>query len=268
MGLINYHTHTPLCGHATGTTEDYIRAAIEKKFSELGFSDHAPLPDEIRGGVTMAQEDLEIYLEDVRRFRDAYREKIAVKIGLEVDFPLRDSFNKKYFNDPRIDFLMGSCHFIGSWPFDQEPYKDEFSHRDIDEAYSSYYSIVESLVDSSLFDIIGHFDLIKKFGYRPRRNFTPGIEKIAKKMSRAGLAAEINTSGLLKPVAEIYPSDEIIRIFFQNNVPVTIGSDCHNPETIDYMLAHALDKLKEAGYKKISGFSKRKRYDIDIQQIS
>ena len=40
----NYHTHTARCGHATGTGEDYVLAAIEQGFDELGFSDHVPWP--------------------------------------------------------------------------------------------------------------------------------------------------------------------------------------------------------------------------------
>ncbi|MFR5796189.1 MAG: PHP domain-containing protein [Christensenellales bacterium] len=40
----NYHTHTARCGHATGTDEDYVLAAIEQGFDELGFSDHVPWP--------------------------------------------------------------------------------------------------------------------------------------------------------------------------------------------------------------------------------
>lgn len=267
MGLINYHTHTPLCGHATGETEDYIRAAVKRNFTELGFSDHAPLPEDLRKGVTMEPGELEGYLDELVRLRDLYRGRIAVRIGLEVDFPLRDTFDPKYFHDPRMDFIMGSCHFIGRWPFDQEPYREEFKNRDIDEAYASYYALVEGMAESARFDIIGHFDIIKKFGYRPAGDFGPLVERIAKKLSRAGTAVEINTSGLMKPVKEMYPSDGIIAILFDNSVPVTLGSDCHDPETVDYMLAQAVEKLKKTGYRKVSGFAGRKRHDISIYDL-
>lgn len=40
----NYHTHTARCGHAEGTDEEYVLAAIERGFDELGFSDHVPWP--------------------------------------------------------------------------------------------------------------------------------------------------------------------------------------------------------------------------------
>ncbi len=267
MGLINYHTHTPLCSHATGTTEEYVKSAIEKNLSELGFSDHAPLPEEMRKGITMAPEELEQYMACILEYREKYHDRISIKLGFEVDYPLQHTFDMKYYNDPRIDYLMGSCHFIESWPFDQDPYRDEYRNRDIDAAYAAYYTIVESMAKTGLFDIIGHFDLIKKFGFRPVKNFSGQVEIIAGILSVKGTAVEINTSGLLKPVGEMYPSDEIIKILFEKNVPVTTGSDCHSPDLIDYMLREAVVKLKKAGYRKISGFEKRKRYDIDIDEI-
>jgi histidinol-phosphatase (PHP family) len=116
-----------------------------------------------------------------------------------------------------------------------------------------------------LFNIVGHFDVVKKFGHREDSgNSNETLERIAAKMSKFGIAAEVNTSGLLKPVKEMYPSDEILKIFFNKNVPVTLGADAHEPDLVDYMLLEAVQKLKSIGYKKISGFEKRKRYDIQI----
>ncbi|MCP4134926.1 MAG: histidinol-phosphatase [bacterium] len=262
--LPNYHNHTTLCGHATGTIDEYIEAAIEKGFAKIGFSDHAPIPLPMREGISMAPEEAEFYITEIENRKEIYKDRIQVKTGFEIDFPLFPTFDKKYFTDPRIDFLIGSCHFIGDWPFDMAERADEFDKRGIDRAYTEYYTLLEELVDSKLFDIVGHFDLIKKFGHRPTKDFTPTIERICKKMSSCGAVAEINTSGLIKPVKEVYPSDAIMQIFFETNVPVTLGSDSHAPKYVGYMLPEMVEKLKKIGYRKISGFSKRKRCDIAI----
>ena len=34
----NYHTHTARCGHASGTDEQYVEAAIGQQFDVLGMS--------------------------------------------------------------------------------------------------------------------------------------------------------------------------------------------------------------------------------------
>jgi len=262
--MINYHNHTYLCGHATGEIKDYIEIAVKKKFTEIGFSDHAPISKEFRDGITMSPQQVEFYIDEILRYKKIYENKIDVKLGFEVDFPLFDDFDKKYFSDPRIDFLIGSCHFIDEWPFDHPDFIDEFEKRDIDNVYKEYFNLIEKIISSKLFNIVGHMDLIKKFGHRPHKDFSSTIEKIAILASKSNTVIEINTSGLLKPVKEIYPSYKIIKILFEKNVPITIGSDTHNPEFFAYGYEKVLEEIKKIGYKKISGFSKRKRYDIEI----
>ncbi|MDY6932598.1 MAG: histidinol-phosphatase HisJ family protein [Spirochaetota bacterium] len=264
MALVDYHNHTYLCEHASGSLEDYINAAITSDLIELGFSDHAPLPLEIRDGITMHPEETEVYIALLEKNRDIYRDKIDIKLGFEIDYPLRESFNRQYLSDTRLDYLIGSCHFLGDWAFDQSRYAREFENRDIDGIYYEYYSVILDIVLSGYFNIIGHFDIIKKFGHRPKMDFRETIIGIAKMISKKDIAVEINTGGLRKPVREIYPSDDIITLFYNMNVPITLGSDSHASEEVGYMFDSAIEKIKKVGYKKISGFSKRKRYDILI----
>ena len=63
--MVDYHTHTELCGHATGTIEEYIESAVAKGIREIGFSDHAPMPEEIREGITMSAAEVESYLDGI-----------------------------------------------------------------------------------------------------------------------------------------------------------------------------------------------------------
>jgi len=63
-------------------------------------------------------------------------------------------------------------------------------------------------------------------------------------------------------VKEIYPSYDIIKLMFENNVPITLGSDAHAPEEVAYSFYDTLPLIKRAGYKKIVGYNKRKQYAI------
>jgi histidinol-phosphatase (PHP family) len=109
---------------------------------------------------------------------------------------------------------------------------------------------------------MGHFDLVKKFGHRATGDFSKTIEALAGKLSACGMAFEVNTSGLIKPVGEIYPSRDIIEIFFRNNVAVTLGSDSHAPEHVCTASDLALEVLRRAGYRNITGFRKRRPFLI------
>ncbi len=262
--MIDYHNHTSLCGHASGEVFEYIESAINKGMVDIGFSDHAAIPENIRQGITMAPDETELYIKNIIEAAGKYSDKINVRLGFEVDFPVFDTFDRRLFTDERVDYIMGSCHFLDDWPFDHPGYVKGFDERDIDSIYLDYYAIIEAMADSALFDIIGHFDLIKKFGHRPGKSMDAVIRRIAAKLAKAGTVVEINTAGLRKPVRELYPSASIVKIMFQENVPVTLGSDAHSPDEVGAGYAEAYELLKKTGYRKISGFEKRKRYELTI----
>lgn len=262
--LINYHTHTGLCGHGTGDIKQYIEAAITAGISELGFSDHAPIPESYGESLSMKVDDAELYLHELQAKKKEYRGRIKIRAGFEVDYPFLASFDMKYLTDARIDYLTGSCHMIGGWIFDHPAYIEEYDKRDIDDIYKVYYDTILSIAESGHFNILAHFDLVKKFGFRPSADFSTIINRIAKTAAAKDLCIEINTSGLRKPVKEIYPSDDIIKLFFENNVPLTIGTDAHSPDDVDFMLKETIEKLRQFGYRKLSGFKNRRRYDIPL----
>jgi histidinol-phosphatase (PHP family) len=263
-GLADYHTHTSLCGHAEGSPDDFIRAAARAGLSEIGFSDHAPLPEGLREGITMRPDQTEEYLSIIESARERHASSIAVKTALEVDFPFHPSFDRRYLTDRRIDYLIGSCHFIDGWGFDNPENLHGFDDRDIDRVYSDYFTILEQLAASGAFNIIGHFDLVKKFGHRPRSDFGASVRRIARECAARNVAVEINTSGLRKPVREMYPAAEILTILFDENVPLALGSDAHNADEVAYGFDLAVDAARAAGYRRISGFSGRRRYDIPL----
>lgn len=65
MITTNFHTHTPRCLHAAGTDTEYIESAIATKMTILGFSDHAPYPDN-RFGLRMSYDQLDEYIESIK----------------------------------------------------------------------------------------------------------------------------------------------------------------------------------------------------------
>lgn len=264
MGLVDYHVHTPLCGHAHGEPAAYVARAIDAGLSEIGFSDHAPLPAGLREGITMLPEETERYLAMIEGVRDEFRGRMPVRIGFEVDYPLHDTFDRRYLTDPRIDYLMGSCHFVDGWAFDHPDGLDEYNRRDVDEVYAAYYGTLARLADAGCFDIVGHFDLVKKFGHRATRDHHDRIRPVLAALARAGTAVEISTAGLRKPVGEIYPAPDIVALLFEMNVPITLGSDAHAPEEVAYEFARAVALVRRAGFRRQSRFEKRTRHDIEL----
>jgi histidinol-phosphatase (PHP family) len=260
--MVDFHVHTSLCGHATGTADQYIITAIDRGIQYLGFSDHAPLPKKLRDGITMRPDQTEAYLQLVAEKRAAYRDRINIKTGFEVDFPLRETFDVTYLSDPRIDFLLGSCHYLDDWPCDRTSSIPVYEEKGADAIYTLYFDCVLAMIESAYFNIVAHLDLVKKYGYRPDGDFTAIITRIAKAIAKNKMAVELNTSGLRKPVKEIYPSEAILTILYEHDVAVTLGSDSHAPEEVGSGFDQAFSLLHKVGYRKIVAFSQRKRFEI------
>jgi histidinol-phosphatase (PHP family) len=110
-----------------------------------------------------------------------------------------------------------------------------------------------------LFEIIGHADLPKKFGFIPQRDCTPLFEKFLDSARKADVAVELNTAGLRKDCKEIYPSPKILRLAHERGVPMTFGSDAHAPGEVGMELAKAIELARTVGYKHSCRFVQRKR---------
>ena len=86
--LFNYHTHTKLCGHATGETREYVEKAIQAGLKTLGFSDHAPYPFPIQNETAYekAEQHLFSYANEVRALAKEYEKDIRILCGFEVEY--------------------------------------------------------------------------------------------------------------------------------------------------------------------------------------
>ena len=115
---------------------------------------------------------------------------------------------------------------------------------------------------SGLFDIISHSDVVKKFGHRPTKDMTGMIEDTVRSYKESGMVVEINTSGLRKPVKEIYPAPHILQILKQYNVPIVFGSDAHTPQEVGKDFSFARSIVQELGFTELVVFEQRKIIDV------
>jgi histidinol-phosphatase (PHP family) len=73
-----------------------------------------------------------------------------------------------------------------------------------------------------------------------------------------GVAVEVSTAGLGKPVGELYPSPAFLERCRERGVAVTTASDAHHPGDVGRDLDRALDLLRETGYETVTVFDRRK----------
>ncbi|MBN1870507.1 MAG: histidinol-phosphatase HisJ [Candidatus Omnitrophica bacterium] len=257
--IADYHMHTPLCGHAVGKPMEYAEAAMEAGLEEIGFADHAPFVHCEDPNITMSIKQLPEYYRMIEDVRKKYSNCLRVKIGIEADFvPGYEEKTSVILEDYPYDYVIGSVHFIKNWGFDNPEEFEKWNRKDVDQVYKDYYALLRQCAKTGMFDIMGHVDLVKKFGHRPQEDVTQEVVKTAQVFKECGIAVEINTSGLRKPVNEIYPSLSVLKIYADAGVPLTFGSDAHEPSDVGRDFDKALELACEAGYGEYVLFKNRK----------
>jgi histidinol-phosphatase (PHP family) len=263
---IDYHNHTTLCNHAIGTLDEYIEKAIEQGIQEMGFADHNPMPNEFDKLHRMKEHQLPQYVATVLKAKEQYANRISIKLGLESDYlPGVESYLAKQFASHPFDYVLGSIHYLGDWNFDNPVFVHTWKDYDVDYIYQWYFDSVFKLVESGLFDILAHPDLIKKFGHRPVQLDIENLyNKICRGLKKQNMALEINTSGLRKEVQEIYPEKKLLEIAFANQIPITIGSDAHSPDQVGKDYDQAVQLALSVGYTQMMRFNQRKMEAVEL----
>src|SRR5205814_3520077 len=105
------------------------------------------------------------------------------------------------------DLVLGSVHWLGAFLIDDEASLPEWQQRDVAAVWDEYGQFLEDLADAHLVDALAHPDVAKVFGFRPA-DPSRLHGRIVAAAARNGLALEVNTNGLRKPAAEIYPHPE------------------------------------------------------------
>jgi histidinol-phosphatase (PHP family) len=286
MQFEDWHTHNSLCKHAIGTIEDYVKRAIELDLNVIGVSDHFPyeyLSSEIPSledipyeGYAMPTNNLESYILQLDDLKEKYLNQIHIRTAFEIDFfkhqdHMLNKHLKGYLN--KLDYILGSVHVLfgkaGVFAFDDGRFLNKYKEYDgNDEIYIEYYDSLQVMIKSPTFelDIVTHFDLPKKFDKRIEdKDMIMGkVIETLELVKKHDLTVEINTSGLRKEVKEQYPSIEIIKIIFDLDIPILLGSDAHKPEEVAYEFKSVTKMLKNVGFNQFAHFEKRQRSYVDF----
>ncbi|MBU1019872.1 MAG: histidinol-phosphatase [Firmicutes bacterium] len=232
----NYHTHHHLCGHATGSAEDYVKEAIKQRFDILGFSDHAPNYRVNDFGVRMKEAELAEYLKDIEKTKAKYSNKIKIYTGLEVEY--FDDHEEYYQNYHEIlDYMIHGQHYISM----TDSMNDLISGFALTkpEQILKYAEYLEKAMTSGHFAMLAHPDLYM-CGYK---NFDETAKivahRICKMASELNVILEFNANGYRRGISKTpqgetqpYPRMEFWEIAKSYNCLTLLNSDCHSPEIL------------------------------------
>lgn len=261
----DYHSHTPLCHHAEGEPEAYVDAALAAGLSEYGVADHAPQHPEPFDDWRMSEADLPDYLRWLERARNHAAGRIPVRAGLECDWlPGCQEWIAHLAAHHPWDYLIGSIHYLpyrdtAAWDFDNPKWLERWETIDLEEIWTSYWQTYVAMADSGLFDVLGHPDLVKKFGHRPGGDLDRFYEPVIDAVAAGGCAIELNTAGWYQPCAECYPAPRFLELACAAGIPLVISSDAHKPANLGRDFPQAITIAKAAGYRETALFDGRRR---------
>jgi histidinol-phosphatase (PHP family) len=267
--LTDYHLHlrqddlgATAAEHFTEENVDrYLAAAEEHGIAELGVSEHI-----YRFAQALEVWDHPFWREQAIDDLDGYAEFVRttpLRLGIEADFiPGAEDRMANLLEGRDFDYVVGSVHFLGNRAVDHEGYDAWEEEGDPDRVWGRYFEILAEAARSGLFDILAHPDLVKVWGRGrpvpdrdPRFFYEPAVQAI----SESGIAVEVSTAGLRKPVGEIYPSQTFAEMCVEAGAEFALSSDAHAPEQVGYGYDEGMAFLERLGVERICVFEGRKR---------
>ncbi len=261
----DYHMHTHLCRHAVGDPVDLAAQAVSMGLTEIGFSEHNPMPRDDWDDWHMLQANLDTYVANVEKARKAFP-NLSIKLALEMDFiPGQEEWVRQIIARHPWDYLIGAVHYVSdSWDLDNPTRISEWKARDPFQVWTTYFERLTMAAQSGLFDIIAHADLCKKFCFYPKEDCTALYAQFLNAARTANVAMELNTAGLRKDCKEIYPSHQIVKMARAAGVPITFGSDAHAPGEVGMNFPEAISLARSVGYTQRCRFTQRQRETVNF----
>ena len=269
--LTDYHVHLRPDHDGTvaedfftaGNAERYRAAATERGIAELGVAEHVY---RFTAALDVWQHPFwrEQALDDLDAYCGFVREETDLKLGIEADFvPGREDRMAALLEARELDYVVGSVHFILEGAVDMPGDHDAWgSGQSPERIWQRYFETLAEAARSGLFDIMAHPDLVKIWGggrprpdTDPRRYYEPAVEAFAE----AGVAVEVSTAGLRKPVGEIYPAPAFLEMVAEAGCPIALSSDAHVPDQLGHGYDRAIELLESVGISELAVFERRER---------
>jgi histidinol-phosphatase (PHP family) len=253
LGDIDTHLHTRLSCDSEMAPLAACRRASELGLKAIVFTEHVDFDPTDQG---YGFYDEVHFNDEMTECRVAMGRTLKVYKGAEITF--QQQYRHQIFDfihQHQFDLVIGSVHMVGLQDISRpELAEKHYGQVEEEQAYGEYFNEVEKLIDSKLFDCLGHLDLCKRYGhlhYGPLnyRKYEKSYKRIVKRLIQSGMMMEINTSGLRQQVKETFPPyAAVLEYLKMGGTRLTLGSDAHRTEDIGAgfkQVLHDIPQLRE-----------------------
>lgn len=225
------HTHTTF---SDGSDLDgMITAAEEATLDGLGITDHCILTDDSFG--RRRQYDLFETYEQRRERIDSARETTDLTLydAAEMSYVERDEAEiAAFLDDAAFAYTIGSVHFAGPYDYTSASQYADASNSERRAAIERYYDAVVALVDSELFDVLGHLDLPERLETLRGYSQPSDYDRVAAALADSETVPEINAGRVNRSLNRPHPNASMLERFDDHGVAFVLGSDSHRPDEL------------------------------------
>lgn len=237
MFISNYHTHTKRCGHASGEDEDYVLEAIGYGYRNLGFSDHAMLPDFSEPYTRADFSQFHDYCDSIRALSKKYENQIDIFLGFEAEaFPDYFPFFHELLDNGVLDYLILGNH---SAMDESKQICCRFSNISSASQLYLYRDLALQALKTGMYKVFAHPDYFMS----NISQFDSDCKKVSRSLIEACMAydipLEINVAGIRNGKKEIgnekrwrYPTDDFFNLVGKYHAKCIFGVDAHAPEQL------------------------------------
>ncbi len=251
----NFHTHVQRCRHAGGTEEDYVKEALAKGLSQLGFSDHAPFP-ESDYGMRMPFGELGDYLDTINTLTKKYQSQIILWKGLEIEYlPEHCDYYEELLTKWGVDYLLMGEHYYKT----QQGGTENIYSAPAPESCLEYAHTLAEGMRSGYFKAVAHPDvyMINPFAWDDISRKAADI--IIDAAVATDTVLEYNANGFRREQKQYpdgvryqYPHAGFWEMAAQAPVRAIVGSDCHDPSSLwDCAVEASYRRLRELGLEPV-----------------
>ena len=252
--LCSVHTHSALCD-GKGTLAEMAAAAYAAGVRYFGASGHSHTPIPYDAGNVLAA-DMADYRSQVLALREAYRGRMEVLLGMELD-------SCADVSPAGLDYWIGSVHNLrdgdGYYCVDWDGEKlvqccQALCGGDFLALAERYYEDVAAMAARKP-TILGHLDLIVKLNGDGRffDEAEPRYRSAALEALRAtdpgATLLEINTGGIFRGYRkEPYPARFLLEEWRRMGGQVILTADAHSPTAVVWGYDQAAEWARAAGF--------------------
>lgn len=255
--LKDLHIHIERGPYTVSWIEKFVDQAVKMNLREINLLEHSIRIKEFHPAFKEARE-YNLYqknwvdnkipaahtLDEFKTLASEIRKReypVKIRFGLEICwFEQHEDFIRNIVSDGFFDYLIGSVHWVDNWTFNQRKY--QWLGRDVNKVYQRYFEMQNSLVDSGIFDIVAHPDLITCHSLYPEYDLTDTYIKLCKNAVKNNVMLEMNTTRGKK----LGINNSFFEIAKQENVIFSTGSDAHCPEDV----GKGIKKVSDLIYRK------------------